>query len=448
MVPASDADRRPTVLVASTPITAHALNATPVVRSLRAAGARVLWYAAPWLRAHAERWVGEDFVAFAADLPTTFVPASTVPGTVGSLAEVRRLYRDYLVGSVPRHVDALLALVKGEQVDVVVSDTLMLAAGIVSELTGVAWATLGDGPLQWPDPDLPPFGSGLPVLHGPAGRHRNRQVKHTVDAVLFSGALADYNQVRRAHGLWPVSDLLTAGVSRRLHLQGCTPGFEYPRKVWPEFIRFVGALGPGPGFAPPVPAQLLRDRRSRPLALVTQGTMRPDPRELALPASRALLSAGFEVLVAGMASPLPGSSHVTAVAAVDYYDALAQADVFVTNGGYTGVTLALAAGTPVVQCGATEEKPDIGARLRASGAGEAIRMVKAPPWVIERAVRRVLTDPGHRRAQERLRAEFAAHDAEALIRDALLPLLPVGTVRSDVALHEVHEVTPPSPDGA
>lgn len=412
-----------TVLVASTPITAHTLNATPIVRGLREAGARIIWYAHPPVEQHAARWA--EFVPLPLE---TMVPApgeatETQPGrrTFGvpdPLVEVRRMYRDDVVGTARRHVDELLGIIETHGVDLVVSDTLMLGAGIAAEITGVPWATFGDGPLQWPSPDLPPFGTGLPVMAGRAGRHRNRHVKHAVDVALFRGALRDLNRLRRDHGLWPVADLLTAGVSREAHLQGCTPSFEYPRPELPEFIHFVGALGPGSGFAPRTPQPLRRENRSRPLAFVTQGTMRPDHGELVEPASRALSAEGYEVLVAGM--PAVERPGVYSVPAVDYADALAEADVFVTNGGYTGVTLALAAGTPVVQCGATEEKPDIGARLVACGAGESIRLTSPPAWVLRRAVRRVTTDPSRRLAQARLAAEFAAHDTDHLIRNALL----------------------------
>lgn len=419
-----DEDRRPTILVASTAVTAHSLNATPFVRSLSTTGARVVWYAAPSLHAHAARFVGADFVAFPDDVPVLFSSRPPGRGTVSSLAEVRRMYRDHLAGSAARHAQRLLALIRRERVDVLISDTLMLGAGVAAEVAGVPWVTFGDGPLQWPDPDLPPFGTGLRVLHGAAGRHRNRHVKQAVDALLFSDALVALNRLRRDHGLWPVSDLLTAGVSRRLHLQGCTPGFEYPRARWPEFVRFVGALGPGPGFAPAVPDDLRRGVRTRPLALVTQGTMRPDPRELVLPAARTLAAVGFDVLVAGATgAAAPHQAGVRVMRSVDYPDALREADVFVTNGGYTGVTLALAAGTPVVQCGATEEKADIGARLRACGAGESIRLVTPPAWWLRRAVHRVLTEPGHRRAQRDLAAEFAAYDTDRLIREHVLGVL-------------------------
>lgn len=412
---------RRTVLVASSPIVAHTLNATPVVRSLVAAGVRVVWYVAPGLEAHARRFT-DHVVPMDAVVAALAEEDPSSRGIAGSLAGVRRLYRDALVAPVEHHLPVLARLVQEHGVDLVVSDTLMLAAGLVTESAGLPWATIGDGPLQWPHPDVPPFGTGLPVMGGRAGRHRNRNVKRAVDALLFADALAHLNRARRGLGLWPVADLLTAGVSRQLHLQGCVPSFEHPRGRWPAHVRFVGALGPGPGAAPPVPDDLRRGTRHRRLAVVSQGTRRSNSAELVDPAVDVLLDEGFEVLVAGVTPRRPDDPRVHAMPRVDYLDALREADLFVTNGGYTGVTLALAAGTPVVLCGATEEKADIAARLVASGAGEVLRMVRPPRWLLRRAVRRVHR-PDRVAAQQRIAAEFAAHDTDRLVTGHLLALL-------------------------
>ena len=44
----------------------------------------------------------------------------------------------------------------------------------------------------------------------------------------------------------------------------------------------------------------------------------------------------------------------------------------VTNGGYGGTQLALANGVPVVVAGKTEDKMEVSARVRWSGAGVAL----------------------------------------------------------------------------
>ena len=76
---------------------------------------------------------------------------------------------------------------------------------------------------------------------------------------------------------------------------------------------------------------------------------------------------------------------------------LPHVDAFVTNGGYTGVTLALAHGVPLVQVGSSEEKAEIGARIAWSKVGVRLRW-RPTRWRLRREVRRALDDPAIRTA--------------------------------------------------
>ncbi len=353
-------------------------------------------------------------------------------GTMDGLAVVRDLYRDVLVRQAPAQRLDIEEALEGEPVDAVISDTLMLGAGLAANRAGVPWATIGDGPLLWHDPDTPPFGTGLSPLAGPAGRHRNMTVKRAIDRWLFADARTEFNELRAGLGLPPIDSLQSAGLSPQLHLQGCSPAFEYPRANLPENISFIGALGPGHGVAPPVPVRVLRKNRSRPLVFVTQGTLRRNLEELAVPAVRAFADDGYDVLVAagsGSHERLRAfqslGSHVCVVDSVDYHAALEEADLFVTNGGYTGVTLALAAGVPVLQAGATEEKADIGARLEWAGVGASLRRTRPTSPQLRRTARRLMDSKSRREASQRLAEEMSRYDATTLGADLVGRLIGV-----------------------
>lgn len=387
------------------------------------AGHRVLWYAGRQFVPHIRR-VGAVPVPFrrARDYAEGGFAPYVARGMLDGLGVVRRLYHEVLVGQAEAQLRDLTDCLGDQPADVLLSDTLMLGAGLVADRHELPWTTIGDGPLLWRDADTPPFGTGLRPLPGSNGRRRNRTVQRAIDRWLFAAPLADYNARRADLGLAPAEHLQAAAVSPHLHLQGCSPSFEYPRAWLPDHIRFVGALGPGPGFAPPLPDALRRGRRERPLAFVTQGTLRTDVRELALPAARALTAEGFDVLVAagrgGAAAAealnRAGPGSMTVVDLVDYHTALAEADLFVTNGGYTGVTLALAAGVPVLQAGATEEKPDIGARLEWAGVGHSIRGTRPSVRRLRLAARQLMESPGRAEASRRLAREMAQYDARVL----------------------------------
>lgn len=401
-----------TFLVASTAITAHTLNASKLVAGLVDAGHRVLWYAEDRFAAHVQ-------LSGAEHLPPSGATAgfeSSLASRAGELRRVRSLYRDQVVGRAPGQLSDLRRLTTGRRVDAVVSDTLIPAAGLFAVELGVPWATFGDGPLLWWDEDTPPFGSGLAPMGGPAGRHRNRHVQAAIDRWLFDPLFDDLHELRLRVGAEPAASWRHATMSSQLHLQGCAPGFEYPRRDLPREIRFVGTLGPAHPIGDPLPDRLKRGTRSRPLALVTQGTLRPDLRELVAPASQALVAEDFDVLVAGVTdgswNHWPG--RVSAMRRVDYTGALAEADLFVTNGGYTGVTLAVDAGVPIVQAGNSEEKADIGARVAWAGVGSSLRMTRPPAWLLRRTIRRVLNSDERRAASVRLARESRRYDAAAL----------------------------------
>lgn len=401
-----------TFLVASTPITAHTLNAGKLVAGLADAGHTVLWYAADRFSTHVERCGAHHLVPTV----TSHGFEAPVAHRGSELRRVRRLYRQQVVGQAAPQLDDLRRLVAGHSIDVVVSDTLMPAAGILAAILEVPWATFGDGPLLWWDPDTPPFGTGLPPMRGPAGRHRNRHVQAAIDRWLFNPLFEAFDALRIDNGLDPVGSWRAASMSGQLHMQGCVPGFEYPRRNLPGHVHFVGALGPAYPIGEELPGHLGRDTRARRLAMVTQGTLRPDLRELVLPACHALVRDGWDVLVAGVRdggwNRWPGRVH--AVPRVDYVQALANADAFVTNGGYTGVTLAIAAGVPVVQAGNSEEKPDIGARVSWSGVGASMRTRRPPAWRLGTSIRRVMASEPRQAASRRLAAESARHDARKL----------------------------------
>src|ERR671913_715245 len=103
---------------------------------------------------------------------------------------------------------------------------------MVQELGGRRWATLGEGPLPFEEPGVPPFGPGLTPMGGPMGRLRDGMVRAVARRALFRRPQQVYDRTRAALGLPPdPRPAIEAAASPYLHLQGCTPGFEYPRRA-------------------------------------------------------------------------------------------------------------------------------------------------------------------------------------------------------------------------
>lgn len=436
-----DGMRPLTVVLASTPITAHTLNLLPVAARLIGRGHRVLWYAAS--RFH-DRIAGVGAEPYAFDEATEFADLDGAYGGAGGprgIAGLRQGFADHLVGDVGRRVRDLERLTAGVGVDVALTDAMFVAGRLWHERGGPVWASVGDGPLTWADADTPPYGSGLLPMPGREGRRRNRVTTRVARELVWGPAEQRMGAIRCELGLTQSGRaVLEEARSPYLHLQACVPEFEYPRTALPPTIRFVGSLAPGrsPDWQPPSWwADFLADER--PALLVSQGTLRPDLHELVLPTIRALADQDLQVVVttgaaavtdlrAGLgqalsadpaiSDPMGADSWLRAARWIPYQEVLPHVDAFVTNGGYTGVTAALAHGVPLVQVGSSEEKAEIGARIAWSGVGARSRWRPSAPR-LRSLVRRVLTDPAIRAASDRMRTSLAAHDGPGECADLL-----------------------------
>ncbi|MBB5789529.1 glycosyltransferase [Jiangella mangrovi] len=418
-----------TFLIASIAIEAHTTNPLPVAARLVERGHTVLWYAG---RAFHER------IARTSATPLPYVDAPDFSGQDffeyfpqfrgrSGPKVIGDAFAQVFVGHAPQRVADLRRITAAHPVDAMLTEGLSYGVGMVSELEGIPWATFADGPLPFEDPDTPPFGPGLLPMRGPAGRLRNRLIRAAAGRLIFRDAERVYDEVRAGLGLPPdPGSALQAGPSPLLHLQACTPSFEYPRRHLPAHIHWIGALRPDPRpWDPPawwdeLGVDGVDGAGRRPVVHVTQGSLRPDPAELVLPAVRGLADEPVTVVVTtGGASradleraagePLPANCLV--MPWIPYDELLARADVFVTNGGYTGVTLALAHGVPIVQAGTTEEKAENAARIQWSGVGLRLGKTHPAPSKVRAAVRRVLDEPSFRTAARRVQAEMSAHDA-------------------------------------
>ena len=83
----------------------------------------------------------------------------------------------------------------------------------------------------------------------------------------------------------------------------------------------------------------------------------------------------------------------------------------VTNGGYGGVQQALAHGVPLVVAGASEDKPEVAARVAWSGAGLDLRTGRPSEENLRAGVQAVLGNPSYREHARRLREAYLRTDA-------------------------------------
>jgi len=193
-------------------------------------------------------------------------------------------------------------------------------------------------------------------------------------------------------------------------------GFEFERGDAPDSVHLVGIL-PGRSDAGWQPAAWWAELDgSRPVVVVTQGTLaNRDLSQLVEPALAGL--AGLDVTVvaalgreAGALSvPVPANAHVAEFIPFDVL--LPKASAYITNGGFGGTQQAIAAGVPVIVAGLTEDKPAVAARVAYHGLGINLHTGTPAPEDVAAATETVLKDTGMRASVRKLAQVYAAHDA-------------------------------------
>jgi MGT family glycosyltransferase len=408
-------------LVAAHPAAGHIGPLVPVVRALRARGHSVAWYTGSRYRGVVEA-AGASYVPYvhARDVDSARLDEE-FPGRVGTrgIGRFRHDIREIFIAAVPGQVADLSAALGIVRPDVLIAEPVMSAAArVIEQRHGIPWATCNISTLAMRSADVPPFGLGLP----PLGRMPNRLLNGVVDRTVFRSIDRDYHAMRARLGLpQEPGGVYGATLSPHLFLQPTVPSFEYPRRDLPPQVRFVGPL------LPPAPAGFVTPGwwdalDSRPVVLVTQGTIATTPSDLLVPALAALRDEPVQVIAvtggpdpAGIAAP--GNAFVERF--VPFAALMPRVDAMVTNGGYGGVHFALAHGVPVVVVGATEEKPELVARVNWSGVGVGMRTQRARPARLRAAVRHVLSAPGPAARAAAMRDEMARAGGPALAAELL-----------------------------
>ena len=411
------------ILIATYPLAGHTLPLRGIVRELVERGHRVRWYAGAGFTG-VVRATGAEHLRMDPAIDRDTRPLDEAHPERARLRGMQKLSWDFkhlFIDAGSGQLAGLRGALAAEPADVVVSDLGFFGARLLGELDGVRWASVGTTPLTLPGPGIPPFGPGLRPRASVLGAIRDGVLTAVTDRAM-RGIVAHQDALRAELGLAASELSLMAGViSPHLHLQAGVPGMDYPRSALPATLHHVGDISPAHGDtadAPVLPAD------DRPVVHVTQGTAaNADMGELIVPTLAAL--AGEDVhVVATLGSrdaTFTGQVPDNAVVApyVSYPDLLPRTSVMVTNGGYGGVTQALAHGVPLVVAGAGEDKPEVAARVAWSGAGINLRTGTPSPKRIRAAVRDVLETPTYTARARAIADELSRYGGPKLAADLI-----------------------------
>lgn len=332
-------------------------------------------------------------------------------------------------GNLEAHLHDIESLRARFGFDLLICDGAFFAGRLVAEKLGVPVYSVNPAPAMETSKDVPPPFFGLQPSRTVFGKIRDLTVRALVERSTRSGKEM-LNDLRRREGLpayeGSIFDL-HVGWAKGIFQIG-VPSLDFPRSDPPPGFEYVGALLPHPSSRPLPPRLADELRRHDTLIVVSQGTVdNRDPEKLFVPALRAL-AGGPHLVVATTGNRNTESlrarfpqENVIVEDFVDFSVLLEHASLFIGNGGYGSVLLALSKGVPLVCAGKLEGKADVNARIAYAGLGVDLKTERPSPRQIDEAVRRVLGDPSYRARVASVRAELESYRPFEIIEDRILP---------------------------
>ena len=424
------------ILVAASPAPGHVVPMLSVARHLSSIGHSIIFLSGTLFRDQAVA-LGFRFVPLSGKANFNYLRmdeefperAAAKPGPEAMNAECRYTGID----PIPEQYRTIRQILTESPVDLIVTEVYFL--GVFPLLLGPRDArppilTFGVLPLTLSSRDVSPF-SGPDT--SPQGLFRNQQETQQFYAMM-QPSTTHFNEVLHSCG---APDLPEFFMDCAAHLPDrflalTAAAFEYPRSDMKESIHFIGNLMPSGHVKTTMPVWWDTLDASKPVVLVSQGTIaNKDLSQLIEPAIAALANEQMTVIVAAGRPDLgsirlPGGikpDNVKIENFIPFEQILHKVDVFVTNGGFGSVNLALSKGVPMVIGGDTEDKIFTANRVSWTGTGINLETGRPTGEQIRTAVRAVLSDKKYKNDATRLQKEFARYNAPDLITKTVNYLL-------------------------
>ncbi|MFF4751457.1 nucleotide disphospho-sugar-binding domain-containing protein [Streptomyces sp. NPDC002514] len=414
------------IIVASPPITGELAPLLEVARGFTGRGHQVTVLTGSRFRTTVEG-MGLGFAPLTGDADFDDRLLAEVPERMRLTPGPEQLNYDWtytFVNPMPDQHAALQELLDQDPDQYLICNALFL--GAVPTAMGVPgrrprrWVGVSVVPLALSSDDTTFFGP-VPVEPGQDQKAANRAANAGF-AQAAQPTQERLNEVLRAMGATATFPAFADGVITvpDVTVALTVPGFEFERSDAPESLHLVGHLPAQrpAGWQPPAWWSELDG--SRPVVVVTQGTLaNRDVSQLIEPALAGLADLDVTVVAAlgrevdALSVPVPANARVADF--IPFEVLLPKADVYITNGGAGGIHQALASGVPVIAAGTTEDKPANAARVAYHGLGIDLRTATPAPEEVAAATERLLKDTEVRDTVRRLAQVYSAHDALAEI---------------------------------
>jgi MGT family glycosyltransferase len=413
-----------TFLIATMAIPGHVAPFAPVARELTARGHRVIWYTSRFYQTRVEA-TGAIFkpIVSAVDFgDADYNRHYPARAQTAGLQQVVFDFVNLFVGSAEGHYHDLRAIIADEQPDVLLSDSAVIGAYWIGTRGAIPHALLNITTMHFPSRELAPFGLGIMPDGSLLGQIRNRALDFLANTVMFRPINQAHRAAARKYGI-PASPVRPTPAPH-LTMQPSIPAFEYASADASDALHFIGALLPETSaFTPPEWWDEVVGA-DRPVVLVTQGTIATNADELIAPTLAGLADEDVLVIAAtggktadDLGLSVPPNARV--VPFVPFVPLMPHIDLYITNGGYGGVMIALAHGVPMIGAGTTEDKVEVNNRIARAGVGINLRTATPTPEQVRSAARTILNEARYRQRAKAMGAALAQHDAPRAAADLL-----------------------------
>ena len=422
------------ILFAAVPADGHFNPLTGLGKHLQSIGYEVRWYTSKHYAAKLKK-LDIPHYPFVKALDITADNVDEMfPDRAKIKNKVKKLNYDlmnYFILRGPEYYEDIQAIYKEYKFDLFVADVLFTGIPFVNDLMKIPVFSMGIVPLMQTSKDLPAPGLGLTPGNSWLSKVRDSILRFMAKNVLFKKSDKLLKQVFKTYNIDDENKFLfDLGISKATYyLQSGTPGFEYKRSDIGDNIRFIGSMLP---YSSNQNKEQWFDERLnqyKRVVLVTQGTVEKDINKLLIPTLEAFKNSDSLVVVTTGNSQTKElrerypQNNIIIEDFIPFDDIMPYTDVYVTNGGYGGVMLAIENRVPMVTAGVHEGKNEICARVGYFKIGIDLKTELPKADQIRKAVEEITAGNEYKINVQNLADEFQQYDANKLFTELVEEVL-------------------------
>ncbi|HEU4472252.1 MAG TPA: nucleotide disphospho-sugar-binding domain-containing protein [Flavisolibacter sp.] len=343
----------------------------------------------------------------------------------------------------PEYYEDLKDIYNEFSFELMVADITFGGIPFVREKMNIPVIAAGIVPLPENSRDLAPVGLGITPSYTTAGKLRQAMLRFVANKILFAKPTKVMTKMLKSYGIKPEGANIFDTLVKKstVVLQSGTPSFEYKRSDMSAHVHFAGPLLP---YSAEKKEPKWFDEKLKlysKVVLVTQGTVEKDEEKLLIPSLEAFKDSDTLLIVT------TGGARTKELRArypqrniiiedfIAFNDVMPHTDVYISNGGYGGVLLAIQNGLPMVVAGVNEGKNEINARIGYFELGINLGTEKPSASQIRQGVEEVFSNKQYQKNVAKLREEFKQYDPADLCAKQVARLTGKATDKKSTAVN-------------